>query len=245
MAKKGGSSKDKDRISLSTDENQRKRTLTQLTEIGKGLGDIERAWDAIIKGLHQRAQDHFDSAVDKLHDLSSTLRDQAIVDMGRISKVLAVLNRSVTRKTSKDKMKVSDIFEVEDVFKDTTKRIDRVMDRETGKALKELRARLDRLLEARAEALKQLDVTVKGRLRSTRASLRRMRAMVPRSDTKRLERISRSCKDMLEDLSEISVEKLRTRKKDLQKMVELSKVIEGRSTALIEKLTRPKGKDKG
>lgn len=245
MAKKGKGTKKKGKGSKDPTEAMRKRTIAQLTVIENKLTEMGKAWDAVVKGLHVRSQERYDVAVDKLMSLSTSLRELAIVDMKRVSKVLRQLNAKVADKVSERPLKVSEVLKVDDMFKRTTNALDDILDVEAGKALKQLRQRLDKLLQTRIDAMKALDGKVKARLRSSQASIRKMRSMVPKADGKLLEKISSSSMSALEELADFSMKKVQTRKKDLERINKRIRSVEKKVSSSVKKLLRPKRTKKG
>jgi uncharacterized protein YicC (UPF0701 family) len=240
MAKKAKGTKKKGKGSKDPTESLRKKTIGHLEEIDAKLTDMGKAWNAVVKGLQQRSQERYDIAVDKLMSLSTSLRELAIVDMKRVSKVLQQLNEKVGDKVENRSLKISEILKVDDIFKKTTTALDDVLDVDAGKALKQLKQRLDELLQTRTSAMKALDSKVRSRLRSSKASLKKIRSLVPKADGKQLDKIASYSMAALEGLADFSMEKVQTRKKDLERMNKMVKSIEKKIGSSAKKLIRPK-----
>ena len=200
-------------------EALKKDLVSRLDTIECRVDEMGQAWDGIVQGLELRTKERYARASKKLSVVRDTLKEQAVVDLRNIGKVMVQLNRKVRRgMPSKGISRMKDILDIEEVFKNTTSTLDNIVDDRVHGNLRELQNRLDSIFKARMKAMVDLDKKAKASLESAHKAARELKGLVPSATEASLERLSKATHRIYKEVSAFSVKKVRAKKKDLARL---------------------------
>jgi|GEM_PF-4057709 len=200
-------------------EELRKDILSKLDTVEGRISEMNQAWDGIVTGLELRTKDRYERASKKLNVVRDTLKEQAVVDLRNIGKVLTQLNRRAQKRMPKANMgRMKDILDIETVFKRTTNTLDHIVDDRVHGNLRELQNRLDNIFKARIKAMDDLDKKTKASLETALKATKDMKNLVPQSGEEALTRLSKATAKMYKEAASFSIKKIRPKKRDLAKL---------------------------
>lgn len=197
----------------------RTEVIEKLESIESRLQDMNMAWVGIVQGLETRTKERYEKASKKLAVVRDTLKEQALVDLRNLGKVLAQLNRKALKGMPSGSVpKMKDIMDIEDVFKRTTNTLDRIVDDKVHGNIKELQNRLDSIFKARLKAMADLDKKAKTSLETALRATRDLKELVPKSGEEHLVQLGKDATKMMKHAAKFSVKKIKAKKKDLAKL---------------------------
>jgi hypothetical protein len=200
-------------------EELRKDILSKLDTVEGRVSEMSQAWDGIVQGLELRTKARYEHASKKLNVVRDTLKEQAVVDLRNIGKVLTQLNRRAQKGMPKASIgRMKDILDIETVFKRTTTALDHVVDDKVHGNLRELQNRLDNIFKARIKAMVDLDKRTKAGLETALKATRDMKNLVPQSGEEALTRLSKATAKIHKEVESFSIKKIRPKKRDLAKL---------------------------
>jgi hypothetical protein len=206
-------------LAESRSEELRKDILSKLETVEGRVSEMNQAWDGIVQGLELRTKERYERASKKLNVVRDTLKEQAVVDLRNIGKVLMQLNRKAQKGMPKGSIgRMKDILDIETVFKRTTNSLDHIVDDRVHGNLRELQNRLDNIFKARIKAMMDLDKRTKVALDTAIKATRDMKNLVPQSGEEALIRLSKATAKIHKEVEGFSIKKIRPKKRDLAKL---------------------------
>ena len=217
-------------------EELRKDILEKLGTVEGRITEMNQAWDGIVQGLELRTKSRYEHASRKLNVVRDTLKEQAVVDLRNIGKVLTQLNRKALKGMPKANLgRMKDILDIENVFKRTTNILDHVVDDRVHGNLRELQNRLDSIFKARIKAMDDLDKKTKQSLETALKATRDMKNLVPQSGEEALLRLQKATAKMHREAVSFSIKKVRPRKRDLAKLDKIIKDLNKQVSDILKK----------
>jgi hypothetical protein len=200
-------------------EEMRNELLSKLETIEGRLTEMNQAWDSIVQGLESRTKERYEMASKKLAIVRNTLKEQALVDLRNLGKVLAQLNRKALKgMPSGGVARMKDIMDIENVFKQTTNTLDRIVDDRVHGNIRELQNRLDSIFKARLKAMDVLDKKAKASLETALRATKDLKELIPKSSEEHLIQLGKAAAKLYKHAIQFSVKKVRAKKKDLAKI---------------------------
>jgi len=217
-------------------ENLRKDLFEMLEGIEGKLADMTLAWDGIVQGLESRTKERYEKASKKLTVVRNTLKEQALVDLRNLGKILAQLNKKALKGMPSGSVpKMKDIMDIEDVFKRTTNTLDRIVDDRVHGNIKELQNRLDSIFKARLKAMTDLDKKAKASLETALRATQDLKELVPKSGEEHLVQLGKDASRLMKHAAKFSVKKIRAKKKDLAKLEKTIRDLDKEVLAVLKK----------
>jgi len=214
----------------------RKEALDRLETTEAKLADMTLAWDGIVQGLESRTKERYDKASKKLGVVKDTLKEQALVDLRNLGKVLAQLNKKALKGMPSGRVpKMKDIMDIEDVFKRTTSTLDRIVDDRVHGNIKELQNRLDSIFKVRLKAMADLDKKAKASLETALRATKDLKELVPKSGEEHLIQLGKDAAKLMKHATKFSVKKIRAKKKDLAKLEKTIRDLDKEVLAVLKK----------